>query len=135
MPGTAHILYYQNHPTPSERRATDIGQNWQKKGWVWKGKKDKAWHKHCGGWEREETGDEDVAGQEGVGGPGRWYGWQREWSRSSRIPGWADLEPTATSASCGELDPVNSTTPANSQHAPGTWLGSVVHDPDESFGQ
>lgn len=35
-----------------------------------------------------------------------------------------------------QLDPQKgSTTPVNSQPAPGTWLGSVVHDPDESFGQ
>lgn len=25
--------------------------------------------------------------------------------------------------------------PVNCQHTPGTWLGSVVHDPDESLGQ
>lgn len=51
---------------------------------------------------------DDMAGQEGMVSPGHRYVWQREWPKSTWIP---------------------------RQPAPGTWLGGVVHDPDEPFGQ
>lgn len=88
-------------------------------------------------WERKErrTRCEDTAGQEGTGGPGYVCGGQRGWLRSA----WTTR--TARSRAqgfwCQGWGPSlsNSTAPVNSQHTPGTWLGSVVHDPDESFGQ
>lgn len=61
--------------------------------------------------------------------------WQREWPRSAWIPRRAGSGAQGSWRPMWEPGPLNCTTPVNSQHAPGTWLGGIVHDPDESFGQ
>lgn len=74
------------------------------------------------GGERWRPRDEDMAGQVVLGARihmcGRGCG--------------CGQEPRAVRARCGPGGS-NSAAPVNSHHASGTWLGSAVHDPDESL--